>query len=57
MTDEQCNALIDAIKDLTSAVHNVAENIDNLPGFNDNDLIQEVKGVRKVLEDINEWKL
>ena len=57
MTDEQCNVLMDAIKDLTSAVHSVAESIDNISGFNDHDLIQEVQGIRKVLEDINEWKL
>jgi len=57
MNDEQCNALIEAIKDLTSAVHTVAENIDNICSYSDYDLRKEVNLIAKILEDIKDFKL
>ena len=52
MTDEQCNALITAIKDLTTAVRDVAENVDNIScGYYDTDLCKEVRLVAQILEE------
>lgn len=52
MNDEQCNAIIDAIKVLTSAVQAVADNVDTIYTYYDGDLRKEVHLIAEVIEDI-----
>ena len=51
MTDEQCNAIVDAIKGLTMAVREVAENVDGIYSYHDTDLCKEVRLVAQILEE------
>ncbi len=51
MNDEQCNALIEAIKELTTAVREVAENVDNISSYYDKELRKEIRLVAQILEE------
>lgn len=50
MNDEQCMALIDAIKELTSAVREVAENVDGISSYYDFELRKELHLIAEVIE-------
>ncbi len=52
MNDEQCNTIISAIKELTTAVQTVAENIDGISSYYDHNLRKEVHLIAEVIEDI-----
>jgi hypothetical protein len=51
MNDEQFNLLINSINKLTTAVQQVAENIDNISPYSDYDLRKEVHLIAEVIED------
>lgn len=57
MNDEQCKAIINAIKDLTDSVDTVATNIDNIYTYSDCDLRKELHLIAEILEDIKDFKL
>lgn len=57
MNDEQCIAIIDAIKELTSVIHTVSENIDNIRPYSDFDLLKELRLISEILEDIKDFRL
>ena len=59
MNDDQCNVIIDAIKELTDSIKEVKEAIDDLrySSYSDSDLRKEVHLIAEVLEDIKDFKL
>lgn len=57
MNDEQCNAIIFAIKELTAATLTVAENLDAIYTYSDSDLVKQVNIIAQILEDIKDYKL
>lgn len=57
MTNDQCNAIIKAISELTNAVRDVATNIDNIYTYSDLDLRKEVHLIAEILEDIKDFRL
>lgn len=52
MTDEQCTAIIDAIKELTAATREVAENVNSIWSYDDEKLVRQVNLVAQMVEDI-----
>jgi len=52
MNDEQCSVIVEAIKDLTRAVNEVAQNVDNIWCYSDSELRKEVHLIAEVIEDI-----
>lgn len=57
MNDDQCNVIVKAIKELTSAVHAVGEKIEENCCYYDGDLRKEVHLIAEILEDIKDDKL
>lgn len=57
VTNDQCNAIIKAISELTNAVRDVATNIDNIYTYSDLDLRKEVHLIAEILEDIKDFRL
>lgn len=51
MTDEQCNVIVDAIKDLTLSVREVADSLSNISPYHDDDLRKEVHLIAEIIED------
>ena len=56
MNDDQCTLIVEAIKDLTNAVREVGENIDNISCYSDHDLRKELRIIAQVLEDMNDYQ-
>lgn len=50
MNDEQCMAIIAAIKDLTDAIHIVGDNIDNIGFYSDREVVKKLQLIAEVLE-------
>lgn len=50
-------AIVDAIKELTSATREVAEKIDYLFNYDDTNLVKQVNLVAQILEDIKDYRL
>jgi len=57
MNDEQCMAIVDAIKDLSSAMREVSEKIDNIGYYSDYELKKEIHLIAEILEDIKDYRL
>jgi len=49
MTDEQCQVIVDAIKELTNAIHIVGEKIEGISSYDDCYLRGEVSKVASIL--------
>lgn len=50
MTDEQCTAIIEAVKDLTNAVHEVGAEISSHMGYCDIDVVDELRAITKAIK-------
>jgi hypothetical protein len=53
MTDDQCTAIVDVIKELTAATREVAENISSIWSYDDEKLVKQVNLVAQMVEDIS----
>lgn len=52
MNDEQCTAIVDAIKELTAATNEVAANVWSIISYNDENLVKQVDLLAQMVEDI-----
>ena len=57
MNDEQCMAIVDAIKDLSSAMREVAEKVDGILWYSDEALVKEIRLLSSIVEDIKDYRL
>ena len=57
MNDEQCTLIVEAIRDLSSAMREVSEKVDNISWYSDYDLVKQIKVIAEILEDIKDYRL
>lgn len=54
MNDDKCNVLVEAIKELTSAVQSVAENVSDISSYYDGELINTLRKELRIIAQVIE---